>query len=434
MIWNPEHECMNVDSLRALQFARLKNLVERVYNTVPFYKEKLDKAGIKPSDIKCLSDISKLPFTTKTDLRDTYPYGLLAVPQSEIVEIHMSSGTTGTPVVDAYTAKDLDDWAEGMARTLSGAGATHNDTIQNAYGYGLFTGGMGVHHGSRKLGATVVPISSGNTQKQLMLMRDFKSNLFTCTPSYAMYMAEQAKEMGVDVKDFSLRAACLGAEPWSEGMRNQIETAWGIKAYDIYGLTEITGPGVAFECEAQNGMHVNEDLWFPEIIDPETEQPVPDGQKGELVITTITKEGTPLIRYRTRDITYIMTEPCSCGRTTRKIHRLFGRTDDMLIIRGVNVFPSQIENALVDIQGVEPNYLIVVNRNEETHLDEAELHVEVSAEQFTDETKGMEALRNTIASVMKSKLGIMLKIKLVEPKSIERSIGKAKRVIDNRKL
>ena len=265
-------------------------------------------------------------------------------------------------------------------------------------------------------------------------MRDFKSNLFTCTPSYAMYMAEQAKEMGVDVKDFSLRAACLGAEPWSEGMRNQIETAWGIKAYDIYGLTEITGPGVAFECEAQNGMHVNEDLWFPEIIDPETEQPVPDGQKGELVITTITKEGTPLIRYRTRDITYIMTEPCSCGRTTRKIHRLFGRTDDMLIIRGVNVFPSQIENALVDIQGVEPNYLIVVNRNEETHLDEAELHVEVSAEQFTDETKGMEALRNTIASVMKSKLGIMLKIKLVEPKSIERSTGKAKRVIDNRKL
>lgn len=434
MIWNPEHECMNVDSLRALQFARLKNLVERVYNTVPFYKEKLDKAGVKPSDIKCLADISKLPFTTKTDLRDTYPYGLLAVPQSEIVEIHMSSGTTGTPVVDAYTAKDLDDWAEGMARTLSGAGATHNDTIQNAYGYGLFTGGMGVHHGARKLGATVIPISSGNTQKQLMLMRDFKSNLFTCTPSYAMYMAEQAKEMGVDVKKLSLRAACLGAEPWSEGMRNQIESAWGIKAYDIYGLTEITGPGVAFECEAQYGMHVNEDLWFPEIIDPETEQPVPDGEKGELVITTITKEGTPLIRYRTRDITFIITEPCACGRTTRKIHRLFGRTDDMLIIRGVNVFPSQIENALVDIQGVEPNYLIVVNRNEETHLDEAELHVEVSAEQFTDETKGMEALRNTISSVMKSKLGIMLKVKLVEPKSIERSTGKAQRVIDNRKL
>jgi phenylacetate-CoA ligase len=321
MIWNPEHECMNVDSLRALQFARLKNLVERVYNTVPFYKEKLDKAGIKPSDIKCLSDISKLPFTTKTDLRDTYPYGLLAVPQSEIVEIHMSSGTTGTPVVDAYTAKDLDDWAEGMARTLSGAGATHNDTIQNAYGYGLFTGGMGVHHGSRKLGATVVPISSGNTQKQLMLMRDFKSNLFTCTPSYAMYMAEQAKEMGVDVKDFSLRAACLGAEPWSEGMRNQIETAWGIKAYDIYGLTETSGPGVSFECEAQAGMHINEDHFLAEIIDPDTGEVLPEGSKGELVFTALDKEAFPLLRYRTRDICVLKREKCSCGRTFIKIYK-----------------------------------------------------------------------------------------------------------------
>lgn len=434
MIWNPENECMSKEAMESLQFARLKNLVERVYNTVPFYKEKLDAAGIKPSDIKSLADISKLPFTTKADLRETYPYGLLAVPQSEIVEIHMSSGTTGTPVVDAYTNKDLDDWAEGMARTLSAAGATRNSTIQNAYGYGLFTGGMGVHHGSRKLGATVIPISSGNTQKQLMLMRDFKSNLFTCTPSYAMYMAEQAKEMGVDVKSLSLKAACLGAEPWSEGMRAEIEKAWGIKAYDIYGLTEITGPGVAFECEAQYGMHVNEDLWYPEIIDPETEQPVPDGEKGELVFTTITKEGTPLIRYRTRDITFIIPEKCSCGRTTRRIHRLFGRTDDMLIIRGVNVFPSQIENALVQIQGVEPNYQIIVDRNPDTHLDEAELQVEVSPEHFSDETKNMEALRNKISEVMKSKLGILLKIKLVEPKSIERSIGKAKRVIDNRKL
>lgn len=434
MIWNPENECMSKETMESLQFARLKNLVEHVYNTVPFYKEKLDAAGVKPSDIKCLADISKLPFTTKADLRETYPYGLLAVPQSEIVEIHMSSGTTGTPVVGAYTSKDLDDWAEGMARTLSAAGATRNSTIQNAYGYGLFTGGMGVHHGSRKLGATVIPISSGNTQKQLMLMRDFKSNLFTCTPSYAMYMAEQAKEMGVDVKALSLKAACLGAEPWSEGMRNEIEKAWGIKAYDIYGLTEITGPGVAFECEAQYGMHVNEDLWYPEIIDPETEQPVPDGEKGELVFTTITKEGTPLIRYRTRDITFIIPEKCSCGRTTRRIHRLFGRTDDMLIIRGVNVFPSQIENALVQIQGVEPNYQIIVDRNPDTHLDEAELQVEVSPEHFSDETKNMEALRNKISEVMKSKLGILLKIKLVEPKSIERSIGKAKRVIDNRKL
>lgn len=433
MIWNPEQECMNSANLQTLQFARLKNLVEHVYNTVPFYKKKLDEAGVKPSDIKSLKDIAKLPFTTKSDLRETYPYGLLAVPQSEIVEIHMSSGTTGTPVVDAYTAKDLDDWAEGMARTLSAAGATHNDTIQNAYGYGLFTGGMGVHHGSRKLGATVIPISSGNTQKQLMLMRDFNTNLFTCTPSYAMYMAEQAKQAGIDLHALPIKAACLGAEPWSENMRAQIEKEWGIKAYDIYGLTEITGPGVAFECEAQNGMHVNEDLWYPEIINPDTGEPLPDGEKGELVITTITKEGTPLIRYRTRDITYIMTDTCSCGRTTRRIHRLYGRTDDMLILRGVNVFPSQIENALAEF-GIRPDYMIKVDRSEVTHLDEVELHIEVSPEQFDDETKGMEALRNNITSVMKSKLGIMLKVKLVEPQSLPRFEGKAKRVIDNRKL
>ncbi len=434
MIWNPECECMSTAARQAMQFARLKNLVEHVYNTVPFYRQKLDAAGISPADITCLADIAKLPFTTKADLRETYPYGLLAVPQAEIVEVHMSSGTTGTPVVDAYTAKDLDDWAEGMARTLNGAGACKNDTIQNAYGYGLFTGGMGVHHGARKMGASIIPISSGNTQKQLMLMRDFKSNLFACTPSYALYMAEQAKEMGIDVKSFSLRAGCFGAEPWSENMRKQIEEAWGIKAYDIYGLTEITGPGVGFECEAQNGMHINEDMWYPEIIDPDTGEPLPDGEKGELVFTTITKEGTPLIRYRTRDITFIIPEACTCGRTTRRIHRLYGRTDDMLIIRGVNVFPSQIEHALIEIQGVEPNYLIVVDRNQVTHLDEAELQVEVNPEQFSDETKEMEALRSNITNVLKSKLGIMMRVKLVEPKSIERSTGKAKRVIDNRKL
>ncbi len=434
MIWNPEYECMPVESLRALQFARLKNLVERVYMNVPFYKKKIDELGLQLSDIKSIDDIAKLPFTTKDDLRNTYPYGLLAVPQSNIVEIHMSSGTTGIPVVDAYTKKDIDDWAEGMARTLSAAGATHSDTIQNAYGYGLFTGGMGVHYGTQKIGGTIVPISSGNTQKQLMLMRDFKSNLFTCTPSYALYMAEQAVAMGIDPKTLSLRAGCFGAEPWSENMRKEIEKAWGIKAYDIYGLTEITGPGVAFECEQQYGMHVNEDLWYPEIIDPQTEKPLPDGEKGELVITTITKEGTPLIRYRTRDITYIIPEKCSCGRTTRRIHRLFGRTDDLLIIRGVNVFPSQIEHALIEIQGVEPNYLIIVDRSASTHLDEAELHVEVSADQFSDETKGLEALRNKIESVMKSKLGIALKVKLVEPQTIERSTGKAKRVIDKRSI
>ncbi len=433
MIWNPERECMSGGALQALQFARLKNLVEHVYVTVPFYKNKLDSVGITPADIKSLADIAKLPFTTKTDLRATYPYGLLAVPQAQIVEVHMSSGTTGTPVVDAYTEHDMNDWAEGMARTLSGAGATSSDTIQNSFGYGLFTGGMGVHHGARKLGATIVPISSGNTQRQLTLMRDFKTNIFTCTPSYAMYMAEQSKAIGIDIQKLSVRAACLGAEPWSENMRRQIEAEWNIKAYDIYGLTEITGPGVAFECEAQDGMHVNEDMWYPEIINPDTGEVLPDGEKGELVITTITKEGTPLIRYRTRDITYIMTEKCSCGRTTRKIHRLFGRTDDMLILRGVNVFPSQIENALAEL-GLRPDYLIKVDRSETTHLDEVELNVEVSPDQFDDETRGMEALRSRIVEYMKSKLGIKLKIKLVEPKSLPRFEGKAKRVIDNRKI
>ncbi|HKL85909.1 MAG TPA: phenylacetate--CoA ligase [Treponemataceae bacterium] len=432
MIWNPESECMPPASLQLLQFARLKNLVERVYTNVSFYRKRFDELGIKPTDIRCLDDISTLPFTTKDDLRVTYPYGLLAVPQSDIVEIHMSSGTTGTPVVDAYTKRDMDDWSEGMARTLSGAGTTRNDTVQNAYGYGLFTGGLGTHYGAQRIGANLIPISSGNTQKQLMLMRDFNSTIFTCTPSYALYMAEKAKDMGIDPRELGLRAGCFGAEPWSENLRKEIEKAWGIKAYDIYGLTEITGPGVAFECDCQYGMHVNEDFWYPEIIDPETGKVLPEGEKGELVITTITKEGTPLIRYRTRDITFIIKEPCGCGRTLRRIHRLFGRTDDLLIIRGVNVFPSQIEHALIEIQGVDPNYLIVVDRNNQTHLDEAELHVEVNIAAFSDETKDMEALRNKIESIMKSKLGVSMKVKLVEPKSIERSTGKAKRVIDKR--
>lgn len=425
---------MNAEALHSLQFARLKNLIERVYTNVPFYRTKLDEMGIKTTDIKSLADIAKLPFTTKDDLRITYPYGLRAVPQSEIVEIHMSSGTTGTPVIDAYTKRDMDDWSEGMARTLSAAGATRNDTVQNAYGYGLFTGGLGTHYGAQRIGATLIPISSGNSDKQLMTMRDFKSTILTCTPSYALYMSEHAKEMGIDPTQIGLRAGCFGAEPWSENMRKEIEKAWGIKAYDIYGLTEITGPGVAFECEAQYGMHVNEDLWYPEIIDPVTGKVLPDGEKGELVLTTITKEGTPLIRYRTRDITFIITEKCGCGRSLRRIHRLFGRTDDLLIIRGVNVFPSQIEHALIEIQGVDPNYLIIIDRSAQTHLDEAELHVEVSPEAFTDETKDMELLRGKIESIMKSKLGINLKVKLVEPKSIERSTGKAKRVIDKRHI
>ena len=425
---------MNPEARKAIQLARLRNLAEKVYRAVPFYRKRFDEKGVKAADIVSLQDIGKLPFTTKDDLRDTYPYGLLAVPHEEIKEIHMSSGTTGIPVVDAYTQRDLDDWAEGMARTLNAAGADRNAVVQNAYGYGRFTGGAGVHFGAALLGATVIPVSSGNTQKQLMLMRDFGTTLFTCTPSYALYMAEQAKDMGIDPKSLGVCAGCFGAEPWSENMRREIEKNWGIKAYDIYGLTEITGPGVAFECEYQEGLHVNEDMWYPEIIDPETGKVLPDGEKGELVITTITKEGTPLIRYRTRDITYIYSEPCKCGRTTRRIHRLFGRTDDLLIIRGVNVFPSQIENALIEIQGVEPNYLIIVDRNPETHLDEAELQVEVSAESFSDETRNLENLRTLIGATLKSKLGINMKIKLVEPKTIERSTGKAKRVIDKRKI
>lgn len=433
MIFNPEYESMDPAVREKLQFARLKNLLDKVYRDVPFYKKKMDEAGVSPKDITCLADIAKLPFTTKDDLRETFPYGLLACPEAEIEEIHMSSGTTGVPVVDAYTRKDVETWEEAMARTLAGAGATRNDTVQNCYGYGLFTGGLGVHYGAKRLGANIIPMSSGNTQKQLMVMKAFGSTILTCTPSYALYMAEEAAESGIDVKAMKLRAGCFGAEPWSENMRKEIEAKYGIDAYDIYGLTEITGPGVAFECEAKDGLHINEDFFYPEIIDPVTGKVLPDGEKGELVFTTLVKEGTPLIRYRTRDVTFLRREICSCGRTTVKMNRLFGRTDDMLIIRGVNVFPSQIEHALIEIEGTDPHYLIIVDRGP-SHLDEVELQVEVKKELFGDETKSLEALRARIENVMKSKLGIALKVKLVEPKTIERSIGKAKRVIDRRTL
>ncbi|MCA1950818.1 MAG: phenylacetate--CoA ligase [Treponema sp.] len=433
MIFNPEYESMDPTVREKLQFARLKNLVEKVYQDVSFYKKKMDAAGVSPKDITCLVDIAKLPFTTKDDLRETFPYGLLACPEAEIEEIHMSSGTTGVPVVDAYTRKDVDTWEEAMARTLAGAGATRNDTVQNCYGYGLFTGGLGVHYGAKRLGANIIPMSSGNTQKQLMVMQAFGSTILTCTPSYALYMAEEAAESGIDVKAMKLRAGCFGAEPWSENMRKEIEAKYGIDAYDIYGLTEITGPGVAFECEAKNGLHINEDFFYPEIIDPATGKVLPDGEKGELVFTTLVKEGTPLIRYRTRDVTFLRRESCSCGRTTVKMNRLFGRTDDMLIIRGVNVFPSQIEHALIEIEGTDPHYLIIVDRGP-SHLDEVELQVEVKKELFGDETKSLESLKTKIENVMKSKLGIALRVKLVEPKTIERSIGKAKRVIDRRTL
>ncbi|MDR3124199.1 MAG: phenylacetate--CoA ligase [Treponema sp.] len=433
MIFNPADECMDKAAREKLQLANLKNLVEKLYATVPFYRKKMDALGVASRDIHTLADIEKLPFTTKDDLRENYPRGLLASPPDQIVEVHMSSGTTGKPVVDEYTQKDIDIWREAMARTLAGGGCTKDDIVQNCYGYGLFTGGPGAHYGAMTIGAEVLPMSSGNTARQLMVMEDFGSTMLTCTPSYALYLTEEAADLGIDLKKLPINKGCFGAEPWSENMRKEIESRYGMKAYDIYGLTEIIGPGVAFECEAQDGLHINEDLFYPELIDPETGRHVSPGEKGELVFTTLTKEGTPLLRYRTRDITYSMDEPCSCGRTTVRMHRLFGRTDDMLIIRGVNVFPSQIEHALFGIEGTEPQYLIVVNRGD-SHLDEVELQVEVKQEFFTDETKGLEALRNKIQDVMKSRLQIGIKVKLVEPKTIERSIGKAKRVIDNRTI
>jgi len=433
MIWNPEVECRGEAELREQQLRDLTELVQRVYKNVPFYRKKFDEAGVSPADIQSLKDIAKLPFTTKDELRETYPYGLLAVPESELVEVHSSSGTTGTPVVDAYTQKDIDIWSEAMARTLAMGGAGAGDVVQNAYGYGLFTGGLGVHYGARRIGANVIPISAGNTKRQLMIMRDFGTTMLTCTPSYSLYLAEEAKAAGIDFKALPLKAGCFGAEPWSENMRVEIEDKLSLSAHDIYGLTEIIGPGVSSECEAKDGLHINEDLFYPEIIDPATGEVLPDGEKGELVFTTLTKEGTPIIRYRTRDITYLMRGSCSCGRTIVKMHRLLGRTDDMLIIRGVNVFPSQIEHVLMQIEGTEPHYQIVVDRGAK-QLDYVEVQVEVEESFFSDETKDMEALRTKIVGEIRSALGIGTHVKLVEPKTIERSMGKAQRVVDKRQL
>ena len=433
MIWNPDAEQADLKNMRQHQIESLRRVVELVYNKVPFYKKKLDQANVKPEDIKTLEDIQKIPFTTKYELRDTYPYGLVAADMEEIVELHASSGTTGTPVVDAYTEKDIDIWSDSMARTLAMAGATHKDIIQNAYGYGLFTGGLGVHYGARRLGAHIVPISAGNTQRQITVMRDFGTTLLTCTPSYSLYLSEAIKDMGIDFSKLKLRAGCFGAEPWTNDMRDEIEEKLNISAHDIYGLTEIIGPGVSAECEAKNGLHVNEDYFYPEIINPDTGEVLPEGEKGELVFTTLTRTGTPLLRYRTRDITYLFREKCSCGRTTIKMHRLYGRNDDMMIIRGVNVFPSQIEEILIQIEGTQPHYQIILTRGE-SHLDEIDIEVEVLESFFSDETRKMEELRKKISDAVKSKLGINAKIKLVEPKTIARSEGKAKRVIDKRKI
>ena len=432
MIWNTDYETLPRGDIAGLQGERLGRLVDVLYRRVPFYRKKMESLGVKPHDVQGIADVVKLPFTTKDEMRDVYPYGLLAVDLKEIVEIHTSSGTTGKPVVDAYTAGDIEVWAEVMARTLAAGGTTRHDIVQNAYGYGLFTGGLGVHYGARKIGATVIPISGGNTKRQLAILQDFKSTILTCTPSYSLFLAEAAREEGIDLGKVGLKAGFFGAEPWSESMRAEIEEKLRALAIDIYGLTEIIGPGVATECERQDGLHICEDHFYPEIIDPETGRVLPDGEKGELVITTITKEGTPVLRYRTRDITYLDHSPCACGRTSVRMHRVLGRTDDMLIIRGVNVFPSQIEEVVLKFEGVEPHYQLVVERRDQ--LDELEVQVEMNERMFSDEIKNLERTERSIEADLYATLNIHTRVRLVEPKSLARSEGKAKRIIDKRTL
>ncbi len=431
MIWNDDFETLPREAIESLQLKRLQQTLERVQATVPFYREQFAKAGVSIEQIKSLDDLRRLPFTLKQDMRDNYPYGLFAVPLDQIVRIHASSGTTGKPTVVGYTRRDIDNWTEMMARSFSAAGAHRGDVIHNAYGYGLFTGGLGAHYGAEKIGASVIPMSGGNTKKQLMIMQDFGSTVLTCTPSYCLYLAEVAAEEGIDIHSLKLEVGILGAEPWSEKMRDEIQEKVGIRAIDIYGLSEILGPGVGIECiEAQAGLHIWEDHFIIEIIDPDTGDVLPVGEQGELVITTITKEGIPMIRYRTRDITRIIAEPCICGRTHRRLQRMSGRSDDMLIIRGVNVFPSQIESVLMNIEGVEPHYQLIVDREE--NLDTLEVQVEVNERTFSDEIKVLQKMSRTIQSSIKDMLGITCRVRLVEPKTITRSEGKAQRVIDNR--
>ncbi|MBE6358747.1 MAG: phenylacetate--CoA ligase [Lentisphaerae bacterium] len=421
---------MDVASLRALQLERLQKIVAHTYNNVEFFRKRMDERNIKVSDIKTLDDIQKLPFSKKIDLRDTYPFGLCAVPMSEIVRLHASSGTTGKPIVVAYTKEDLEVWNQVMVRGLAGAGLSEKDIIQIAYGYGLFTGGLGAHYGSEALGATVVPASVGNTQRQVMLMRDFGVTGICCTPSYFLHLIEQAALAGIDMRDLPVRVGIFGAEPWSQGMREQLEKGAGIEAFDIYGLSEIIGPGVAIECTEHSGMHIFEDHFYPEIIDPDTGEVLPDGELGELVLTTLSKFAMPMIRYRTRDLTRIIAEPCKCGRTIRRIDRISARSDDMFIIRGVNVFPSQIESALLTVPGVTANYLIILTT--EKGMDNIELQVEMSPEAFSDQVKVLEGLQRNIAKAVESVIGLRIRIKLVAPQTIARSEGKAKRVIDQR--
>jgi len=433
MFFNEEFETLPRPALEALQLKRLQSMIARIYKQVPFYRTALDKAGIGPESFNSLADLRRLPFTTKQDLRESYPYGMFATPMEDIVRIHASSGTTGKPTVVGYTKKDIENWSELMARSFVAAGVHKGDIIHNSYGYGLFTGGLGAHYGAERLGASVIPMSGGNTKKQIMIMQDFGSTVLTCTPSYSLFMAEAAKEEGVDFRNLHLRVGIFGAEPWSEAMRTEIEEKLNISAIDIYGLSEIMGPGVAIECDtAKSGLHIWEDHFLAEIINPDAGEILPPGVKGELVITTITKEGIPLLRYRTRDITSVDYEPWRCGRTHARIARMSGRSDDMLIIRGVNVFPSQIESILMGIEGVEPHYLLIVDRKD--NLDSLEVQVEVDEGLFSDEIKHLQALAHTIEKQIKDLLGVTCKARLVEPRTIARSEGKAKRVIDNRKL
>lgn len=433
MIWNEKLECMDSEDLKNIQSERLKKLVENLAENSEFYRQRFAENGVDTTAIESIQDIKKLPFTYKEDLRDNYPFGIFTKDIKDVAEVHVSSGTTGNPTVVGYTKEDIDLWSEVMARSLAVAGAEPGDMLQVAYGYGLFTGGLGLHYGGLALGMTVLPISSGQTKRQLKLMQDFKPRVLGCTPSYALYMVDEAIEMGIDPRDSSWEIGVFGAEPWSGSMRNEIEKTWDILATDIYGLSEIIGPGVAQECKYKNGLHVYSDVFYPEIIDPETGAEMPEGEQGELVFTTLTKLGMPLIRYRTRDIVTIDYTPCKCGRTSPRISKVKGRTDDMIIVRGINIFPSQIEHVLVRIEGIEPHYQIIVDR-QKSSLDELEIHVEVAEEIFSDEMKSMKTLEERIRNEIASTLGIMVRVKLVEPKTLERSMGKAKRVIDKREL
>ena len=433
MIYNEEFETLPREAIEALQLKRLQQVVSRVYHTVGFYRKAFDKAGVTPDDIRSLDDLKRLPFTCKQDLRDNYPFGLFSVPMSSIVRLHASSGTTGKPTVVGYTQRDIETWATLMARSFVAAGLTKNDILHNAYGYGLFTGGLGAHYGAEKLGASVIPMSGGSTKKQIMLLQDFGPTAICCTPSYLLFLAEAGRDMGVDMRSLRLRVGILGAEPWSVRMRDQIERELDIIALDIYGLSEIMGPGVAMECiEGRNGLHVYEDHFIVETIDPATGEVLPPGSTGELVFTTITKEAFPLIRYRTKDISRIMPQVCKCGRTFVRMEKVSGRSDDMLIIRGVNVFPSQIESVLMQIDGLEPHYQLIVDR--EGSLDTLEVRVEVRENIFSDEIRALQNMEKRITKDIKDYLGVTAKVKLVEPKSLQRFEGKAQRVLDKRNI